>query len=394
MQDAIQRRADSGAVGTGLAVHQRRVLDALEELAHHAYLGHLGRIARVQLDAVQHDAELLADLALEEVGAVVVLAAQVDDGLEPVLAMVLADLCRAGLAGAEHAAAKIVEVVVDRPHETVVHRVHVEPGEKRPQGLLMSFIEGPAQCRPGTPAPPAVWECAFAAAAGDEVGACLPSSASASAPGSRTPSRPPAGGVQSQRVVVAVIRQVDQQQPVAEPAGRLDLAEPAHVEGFEGAEHHHYPLAGCAPGPVRWPPGPPPAALAPPACARRASRSSSVLTVAVPSLPTTIPRRHVGGGGRIVQRQPHCHAAAQRCDHGIAGAGHIEHLARPGRQVAGRLAALEDGHAAFAAGHHQRLQVQLLAQGGALGDEGRVVRAGADDGLELGRLGFTTVAPA
>ena len=44
-------------------------------------------------------------------------------------ALVFADLRRAGLAAAKHAAAQIVEVVVDRTHETVVDKMHVEPGQ-------------------------------------------------------------------------------------------------------------------------------------------------------------------------------------------------------------------------------------------------------------------------
>ena len=187
----------------------------------------------------------------------------------------------------------------------------------------------------GTPAPPAAWGMRFRGRCGrrGRGRACR----AALRLLRRQPHHPvdrPQGGVQSQRVVVAVIRQVDQQQPVAEPAGRLDLAEPAHVEGSK-AEHHHYPLAGCA----RW--------------------ASAVATWAAASSPGHLPRvpagpaqflgahrggteladhdsrRHVGGG-RIVQRQPRCHAAAQRCDHGIAGAGHIEHpRARVGRLQGG-----------------------------------------------------------
>jgi len=52
------------------------------------------------------------------------------------------------------------------------------------------------------------------------------------------------------------------------------------------------------------------------------------------------------------------------------------------------LATLEQGHALFAAGHQQGLQVQLGAQGLAAGDQGGLVRAVADHGLELGQVGL------
>jgi hypothetical protein len=56
--------------------------------------------------------------------------------------------------------------------------------------------------------------------------------------------------------------------------------------------------------------------------------------------------------------------------------------------MVGRLTTLEQGHALFAAGHQQGLQVQFGAQGLAAGDQGRLVRAGADHGLEFGEVGL------
>jgi hypothetical protein len=82
VQDAVQRRAQAGPVGAGLAVQQRRVFDGLEELVHGVHLLDLGRRARVQLDVVERDAELLAGFLLQGVGAVAVGAAQVDDAAQ------------------------------------------------------------------------------------------------------------------------------------------------------------------------------------------------------------------------------------------------------------------------------------------------------------------------
>ena len=57
----------AGPVGAGFAVQQRRVFDGLEEFVHGVHLLDLGRGARIQLDVVERDAELLAGLALQRV---------------------------------------------------------------------------------------------------------------------------------------------------------------------------------------------------------------------------------------------------------------------------------------------------------------------------------------
>jgi hypothetical protein len=54
---------------------------------------------------------------------------------------------------------------------------------------------------------------------------------------------------------------------------------------------------------------------------------------------------------------------------------------------------LEQGHALFAAGHQQRLELKFGAQGLALGDQRRLVRAGPTTASNSDRLGLTMVAP-
>jgi hypothetical protein len=109
--------------------------------------------------------------------------------------------------------------------------------------------------------------------------------------------------------------------------------------------------------------------------------------VAVPSLPTTTPAARLARGW-LRADEAGGNAAAEGRRHGVAGAGHVIDLERPGGLVVGRLALLQQGHALFAAGDQQGLQVQLGAQGLAPGDQRGLVRAGADHGLELGQVGL------
>ncbi|SST07125.1 Uncharacterised protein [Acinetobacter baumannii] len=73
-------------------------------------------------------------------------------------------------------------------------------------------------------------------------------------------------------------------------------------------------------------------------------------------------------------------------DDRIAGTGDVEHFPRPRRQVQGRLAMAEQGHAMLAAGHQQGTEVEFAHQRLALGDQFGFVGATADDGLEFGQV--------
>src|SRR5258708_12714106 len=73
------------------------------------------------------------------------------------------------------------------------------------------------------------------------------------------------------------------------------------------------------------------------------------------------PRRLVGGHNGIVKRQPRAEHCAERCDHGVACAAHIEHLART-RGLVAHSPLFEKGHAVLTQGHAPNLPPNPLPQ--------------------------------
>ena len=104
MQDAEQRCADTGAVSAGFAVQKRGVfqirkhgLDTVDFIAR-------GRLARIQAESFQVNAQCIAGLGFQRIRAELVDAAQVQDAFETQPGLVITDLRGAGLAGSVHSA--------------------------------------------------------------------------------------------------------------------------------------------------------------------------------------------------------------------------------------------------------------------------------------------------
>ena len=87
-------------------------------------------------------------------------------------------------------------------------------------------------------------------------------------------------------------------------------------------------------------------------------------------------------------------AGRQYRDHGVAGPGHVEHLARPGRQVDRGLGRLQQGHATLAAGDQQAADSGLVQQLATTRHEFGVVGAVADRRLELAHVRRHQAGPA
>ena len=140
MQDAEQRCADTGAVGAGFAVQKRGVfqvrkdgLDAVDFIAR-------GRLARVETESFQVNAQCIAGLGFQRIRAKLVDAAQVQDTFKAQPFFVIADLRGAGLAGSVHATANRIQIVVDDPDKTVIDQVHIEPGHDPAIGRIQSKV--------------------------------------------------------------------------------------------------------------------------------------------------------------------------------------------------------------------------------------------------------------
>ena len=89
-----------------------------------------------------------------------------------------------------------------------------------------------------------------------------------------------------------------------------------------------------------------------------ARSSSSGLAVAVPSLPTTTPAARFASTAPSGSARARGQRQRERRDHGVAGAGDVEHLARGGRDVQRLAVALEQAHAVLAARDEHRAAVE------------------------------------
>jgi hypothetical protein len=118
------------------------------------------------------------------------------------------------------------------------------------------------------------------------------------------------------------------------------------------------------------------------------------VTVAVPSFPTTIPGRQVGQRGRLRQRQPRRQSRREGGDHRVTGAGHVEDLACPRRQVHRGLPRPDQAHPVLATGDQQRLDPAIFDQGLGAADQVLGIGAAADHGLEFGEVGGDQGRPA
>ena len=99
-----------------------------------------GRLARIQAECFQANAQRIASLGFQRIRAELVDAAQIQDAFEAQPFFVIADLRGAGLAGAVHAAADGIHIVIDGPDEAMIDQVHIEPGHDPAIGRIQSKV--------------------------------------------------------------------------------------------------------------------------------------------------------------------------------------------------------------------------------------------------------------
>ncbi len=88
----------------------------------------------------------------------------------------------------------------------------------------------------------------------------------------------------------------------------------------------------------------------------------------------------------MFQRLTSGQCGGQYGDYGIAGTGNIVNLTCPRWQVERFLPALDQGHAFFAAGHQNGLQVVITDQFPGLGNQGVIVCGRANHGFKLAQI--------
>ena len=121
-------------------------------------------------------------------------------------------------------------------------------------------------------------------------------------------------------------------------------------------------------------------------CASSAATSCAV-AVAVPSLPTTMPAARFARCTAAASPRSGGQRQRQRRHHRVAGAGHVEHLARPRRVVQGRGAGAKQGHALLAARDQQPFDAQPGQPVGGLGVQLILAVPGPGHGGELAAIG-------
>ena len=99
------------------------------------------------------------------------------------------------------------------------------------------------------------------------------------------------------------------------------------------------------------------------------------------------PGRRIGQPDGLPRVRTGGECQGQGGHHGVAGAGHVIDLPRPGRQVQRRLSGPQERHPLLAAGDEQPLQPDLLAQPFAPFHECLIAGAASRHGLELGAVG-------
>ena len=99
------------------------------------------------------------------------------------------------------------------------------------------------------------------------------------------------------------------------------------------------------------------------------------------------PGRQVGQCGRLRQRQPRRQPRREGRDHRVTGAGHVENLACPRRQVHRGLPRSHQAHPILATGDQQCLDPAVVDQGLGTADQIVGIGAAADHGLEFRQIG-------